>query len=76
MNAATGPLRQGAAFLAGLGTQLWTIDDLERRRAVAARYEPRVSADEREARYDGWRRAVARARDWVSPSGSARGNRT
>lgn len=26
--------------------------------------------------YDGWRRAVARARDWVSPSGSAPGNRT
>ena len=67
---------RGAAFLAGLGTGLWTVADLEQRRAVAARHEPRISADEREARYDGWRRAVARARDWVSPSGSAPGNRT
>jgi glycerol kinase len=67
---------QGAAFLAGLGTGLWTIADLERRRAVAARYEPHISADERQARYDGWQRAVARSREWVSPSGSAPGNRT
>jgi glycerol kinase len=55
----------GAAFLAGLASGVWgSIDDLGRRRAVAARYEPRMSADERETRYAGWLRAVDRARGW------------
>ena len=56
----------GAASLAGLGVELWrSTKDLEQRRAVAARYEPRMSADERETLYAGWRRAVERAREWV-----------
>jgi len=56
----------GAASLAGLGVKLWrSTKDLEQRRAVAARYEPRMSADERETLYAGWRRAVERAREWV-----------
>ena len=56
----------GAASLAGLGVTLWhSTTELEQRRAVAARYEPRMSADERESLYGGWRRAVERAREWV-----------
>jgi glycerol kinase len=31
----------------------------------AARYEPRMSADRREALLDGWRRALERSRDWA-----------
>jgi glycerol kinase len=58
----------GAAFLAGLATGVWkTADDLRRRRTVAARYEPRVSADERDALYAGWLRAVERSRGWAQP---------
>ena len=58
----------GAAFLAGLATRVWkTPDDLRRRRAVAARYEPRMSADERDALYAGWLRAVERSRGWALP---------
>jgi glycerol kinase len=57
----------GAAFLAGLATGVWkSPDDLRRRRAVAARYEPRMSADERESLYAGWRRAVDRSRGWAT----------
>ena len=57
----------GAASLAGLGVKLWrSTDELSRRRAVAARYEPRMSQDERESLYAGWRRAVERAREWVT----------
>ena len=58
----------GAAFLAGLATGVWkTPDELRRRRAVAARYEPRISADERDAQYAGWLRAVQRSRGWALP---------
>ncbi len=67
----------GAAFLAGLATSVWrSTDDLVRRRRVAARYEPRISADEADSRYAGWRRAVERSRGWISPSVSAPENRT
>jgi len=59
----------GAAFLAGLASGVWkTPDELRRRRAVAARYEPRMSADERESLYAGWLRAVERSRGWALPS--------
>src|SRR5438477_6899156 len=55
----------GAAFLAGLATGVWkSPDDLRRRRAVAARYEPRMSTDQRDALYGNWQRAVERARGW------------
>jgi glycerol kinase len=56
----------GAAFLAGIGAGVWGAgDELRRRRAVARRFEPRMRADEREALYDGWKRAVARAGGWA-----------
>ena len=59
----------GAAFLAGLATGVWkSPNDLRRRRAVAARYEPRMSADERDGLYAGWQRAVERSRGWASTS--------
>ncbi|OLE75438.1 MAG: glycerol kinase [Chloroflexi bacterium 13_1_20CM_2_70_9] len=56
----------GAAYLAGLGVGLWrSRDELRSRRAVAARYEPRMSVDEREHLYRDWQRAVERARGWA-----------
>jgi glycerol kinase len=56
----------GAAFLAGLATGVWkTPDQLRGQRVVATRYEPRMSADERESLYAGWRRAVERSRGWA-----------
>src|SRR5438270_11428944 len=56
----------GAAFLAGLATGVWkTPSELRQRRTVAARYEPRMSTDQRENLYAGWRRAVERSRGWA-----------
>ena len=56
----------GAAFLAGLATGVWkTAEELRRRRTVLARYEPHMSADERDALYAGWLRAVERSRGWA-----------
>jgi len=55
----------GAAFLAGLATGVWkTPSELRQRRTVAARYEPRMSTDQRDALYARWQRAVERARGW------------
>jgi len=57
----------GAAYLAGLAVGLWhdTID-IERRWRAAETYEPKFSADQRESLYAGWKRAVERARGWVT----------
>jgi len=58
----------GAAFIAGLAVGVWkTPDELRHRRSVAARYEPAMSSDRRDALYDGWRRAVERSRGWAVP---------
>jgi glycerol kinase len=55
----------GAAYLAGVGTNLWTIDHVRSSWRERRRYEPAMSGDERGALRHGWRRAVERARDWV-----------
>jgi glycerol kinase len=58
----------GAAFLAGLAVGVWkTPDELRRKRAITALYEPKTSTDEREALYAEWQRAVDRSRGWASP---------
>jgi glycerol kinase len=59
----------GAAFLAGLAVGVWKApDQLRERRAIAARYEPTMSRDQREKLYDGWKRAVERSRGWSAPA--------
>ena len=59
----------GAAFLAGLAVGVWkTPDELRTRRAIAARYEPTMSRDQRDALYAGWQRAVERSRSWATPA--------
>ena len=55
----------GAAYLAGIAAGVW---DSERVRAMwreAARYEPRMSEDERQSLNARWSEAVARARGWA-----------
>jgi glycerol kinase len=52
---------RGAALLAGLSAGIYPNLDALANSARADRvFEPRMSADEREARYAGWRKAVAR----------------
>ena len=54
----------GAAYLAGIATGRWTLDEVGAKWREAARYEPRMSADERETLLEGWRRALERAKGW------------
>lgn len=57
----------GAAYLAGLGVGFWPdAESVAAQWRVAARYEPQISADERETRYAIWQRAVSRARNWAA----------
>ncbi len=57
----------GAAYLAGLGVGFWPdTETVKTQWRVAHRYEPQISADERESRYATWQRAVERARDWAA----------
>jgi glycerol kinase len=56
----------GAAFLAGLGVGVWRdTAELARTRRTAARYEPKMSQDQRDALYGEWLRAVERSRGWA-----------
>ena len=58
----------GAAYLAGLGAGVWrSLDDVDRRWALERRFTPRLDEATRTSRYDGWRRAVERARAWAIP---------
>jgi len=52
----------GAAALAGVAVGTWTQDDVRGLGREAARYEPSMSRDEREALLEGWHAAVERAR--------------
>jgi glycerol kinase len=52
----------GAAYLAGVATGTWSEADVRSMWRAAARYEPSMSADERETLLGEWRRAVERSR--------------
>ena len=54
----------GAAYLAGVGTQTWTLDQVRSGWRERSRYEPQMSADQRESLLHDWARAVERARSW------------
>jgi glycerol kinase len=56
----------GAAYLAGLAVGLWRdTAQLAGMWQAAETYEPKMSVDQRETLYAGWKRAVERARGWV-----------
>jgi len=56
----------GAAYLAGLAVGYWeNLDELKRNWAVDCEYRPTMTADERDAKYARWRKAVERSLDWA-----------
>jgi glycerol kinase len=52
----------GAAYLAGVGVALWTVEDVGRAWREGRRYEPRMGESERTVLLAGWADALARAR--------------
>ena len=56
----------GAAYLAGLAVGIWKdTSQLARMWQPARTFEPKMSVDQRDALYAGWKRAVERARGWA-----------
>ena len=56
----------GAAYAAGLAVGFWKdLDDLRDNWRMDKRWEPRWSADQRDAAYAGWQKAVERTFGWV-----------
>ena len=55
----------GAAYLAGIGSGRWSAAEVGEMWAEAARYEPRMEADERERLLGRWSEAVERASGWA-----------
>ncbi len=55
----------GAAYLAGVGSSLWTVDLLRRSWRERRRYEPAMGAERREELLARWRQAIDRARGWA-----------
>ena len=57
----------GACYLAGLATGVWKdTAEISKHWRSSGTYEPKMSADERETLYAGWKRAVERARGWAT----------
>jgi glycerol kinase len=55
----------GAAYLAGVGMGLWTVDRVRERWREKRRFEPSMDAGHREQLLSGWARALDRARAWA-----------
>jgi glycerol kinase len=63
----------GAAYLAGVATGTWSEDDVRSMWREAARYEPRMSAAQRDELLAGWDRALERSRGWARDQPPAEG---
>jgi glycerol kinase len=58
----------GAAYLAGIATGRWSLDQVSEMWREAARYEPAMGEDERETLLAEWHRALDRAKGWAAPA--------
>jgi len=60
----------GAAYLAGLEVGFWKdMEQIGRQRKIEKVFEPKMSDDQRNYLYEGWKRAVKRSFDWAAPEG-------
>ena len=56
----------GAAYLAGLATGVWkNKEELKKRWALDVRFEPKMSLDEADKYYSGWKKAVRHSMHWL-----------
>lgn len=56
---------QGAAYLAGLATGYWNdLKEVQSKTVIEHEFTPNIETQERHQRYAGWKKAIARARQW------------
>ena len=60
----------GAAYLAGIASGRWSAEQVGEMWRQAARYDPRMSEDERESLLADWHRALERSRGWARAASS------
>ena len=65
----------GAAYLAGIATGRWTLEQVGEMWREAARYEPAMGEDEREALLGEWRRALSARAAGLGPQDDSRNRR-
>ncbi len=56
---------QGAAYLAGLGSGLWSMDDISSLRELDRVFEPEMTPDFSDKLYRKWQKAVKRTMNWI-----------
>ncbi|OTA18637.1 glycerol kinase [Xenorhabdus beddingii] len=55
----------GAAFLAGLAVGFWRdLDEVTSKAVIEKEFRPGIETTERNHKYNGWKKAVARAQEW------------
>ncbi|MGH1543828.1 MAG: glycerol kinase GlpK [Arenicella sp.] len=55
----------GAAYMAGIGVGLWTLDELQQQREVDRVFSPEMLPERREHLLRRWHKAVERSRGWL-----------
>lgn len=59
----------GAAFLAGLAVGFWSsLEEVKNKAKIEKQFRPSIETTERNYRYNGWKKAVARAQEWEDRS--------
>jgi glycerol kinase len=61
----------GAAYLAGIATGRWTLEQVGEMWREGERFEPAMSEGDRELLLGGWRRALERSKGWADPEAGA-----
>jgi len=54
----------GAAFLAGLAVNFWTLKDIIENREIERTFRPFMKEEKRRKLYAGWLKAVKKAMNW------------
>lgn len=55
----------GAAYLAGIAVGFWeSLDELQSKATIEKVFKPGIETTERNYKYEGWKKAVARAQEW------------
>jgi len=54
----------GAALLAGLAINFWTLDEIIQKRKIEKVFHPFMQEKERVKLYNGWKKAVEKAKGW------------
>ena len=56
----------GAAYLAGVSSGLWTLDEVRQLRRIEHVFTPEMESSHAKGLYQGWQKAVKRTMGWIT----------